>query len=349
MKWRWIGFAALAAAVGTVCLAVATHHGQTTLALAGIVTTDDVVVSPRVAGCLARLHVREGESVKRGQLLAEIEPDELAAQRAYYSQAAQATSAQVEEVGASLRFQEKEAAAKIRQAAAAVAALEGERSATFAQLEDARGTWTRQERLAQSGAVTDQELDHARRAFEAAQARVEALDRQIDGQRATLELARASVEETAARRAAVLTAQRQHAAAAAQAETAEVKLGYTRLLSPIDGVVDVRAAREGEFVSTGQPVVTLVNPDDLWVRTDVEESYVDQIRLGDRLRIRLPSGAERDGTVFFRGVDAGFATRRDVSRSKRDIRTFEVRLRVGNEDRRLALGSTATVLLPVER
>ncbi|MBK5188551.1 MAG: hypothetical protein JJD97_09900, partial [Gemmatimonadaceae bacterium] len=52
------------------------------------------------------------------------------------------------------------------------------------------------------------------------------------------------------------------------------------------------------------------------------------------------------GTVFFRGVDAGFATQRDVSRSKRDIRTFEIRLRVDNKDRRLATGMTAYVLLP---
>jgi len=100
-------------------------------------------------------------------------------------------------------------------------------------------------------------------------------------------------------------------------------------------------------VAAGQPVVTLVDPDGLWVRVDVEESYVDQLRLGDRLVVRLLSGAERAGTVFYRGVDAGFATQRDVSRTKRDIKTFELRLRVDNADRRLALGMTAYVLLPV--
>jgi HlyD family secretion protein len=111
--------------------------------------------------------------------------------------------------------------------------------------------------------------------------------------------------------------------------------------------VDVRAARAGEVVSAGQPVVTLVNPDDLWVRVDVEESYVDRVRLGDRLAVRLPSGREIEGAVFFRGIDGGFATQRDVSRTKRDIRTFEVRLRADNAERRLALGMTAYVLLPV--
>ena len=58
---------------------------------------------------------------------------------------------------------------------------------------------------------------------------------------------------------------------------------------------------QGEVVNPGQGIVTLINPDDLWVRADVEESYIDRIRLGDRLTVRLPSGARREGTVFYRG------------------------------------------------
>jgi HlyD family secretion protein len=46
-------------------------------------------------------------------------------------------------------------------------------------------------------------------------------------------------------------------------------------------------------------------------------------------------------------VDADYATQRDVSRTKRDIKTFEVRLRCNNDDRRLAVGMTAYVLLPL--
>ena len=100
------------------------------------------------------------------------------------------------------------------------------------------------------------------------------------------------------------------------------------------------------MVNPGQAVVTLIDPDDLWVRADVEETYIDHIRIGDTLTVRLPSGEERQGAVFYRGVDAGFATQRDVSRTKRDIKTFEIRLRCDNKDRRLAVGMTAYVLLP---
>ena len=149
------------------------------------------------------------------------------------------------------------------------------------------------------------------------------------------------------RRSQVRTSEHSLAAAAAQRTKADVRLRYTEIHAPIDGIVDVRAVRVGEIVTPGQPVVTLINQDDLWIRFDVEESYIDRVRLGDKLAVRLPSGVEMQGTVFYRGVDAAFATQRDVSRTKRDIKTFEVRLRVDNQDRRLAVGMTAYVSLPV--
>ena len=100
-------------------------------------------------------------------------------------------------------------------------------------------------------------------------------------------------------------------------------------------------------MTSGQPVLTLINPDDFWVRADVEETYIDRVRNGDRFVVRFPSSQETTGTVFYRGVDAAFATQRDVSRTKRDLKTFEIRLRVDNSDRRLVVGMTAYVLLPL--
>jgi HlyD family secretion protein/ABC-2 type transporter len=109
------------------------------------------------------------------------------------------------------------------------------------------------------------------------------------------------------RRSALRSSEQQPAAAEAQEVKASVRLAYTDVRAPIPGVVDVRAARVGEYVNPGQAIVTLVDPDDLWVRADVEETYIDRVRLGDRLRVRLPSGEEREGTVVHRGVDAVLA------------------------------------------
>jgi HlyD family secretion protein len=96
----------------------------------------------------------------------------------------------------------------------------------------------------------------------------------------------------------------------------------------------------------GGPIVTIIDVDHLWVRADVEESYVDSIQFGDRLQVRFPSGERLQGTVFFKGVENEFATQRDVSRTKRDIKTFAIKVSVPNPGRRLFTGMTATVLLP---
>jgi len=324
------------------------YRPPTALVLTGIVTTNDVVVSPQIAGQIRQLLIAEGDQVKKDQLLAVITPDELKAESAYYAQNAAGLTSQVQESEAALRFQQLQTTDQIRQAESTLAAIESQVDAAAADLENARLTYTRTENLSKEGVVSPQELDQARTANNAAQAKLAALKKQVDAQRATVALARSNAEQVAMRRSQVVSNQHQQAAAVAQRAKADVRLAYTELKAPIDGIVDTRAVRIGEVVNPGQPIVTLINPDDLWVRADVEETYIDRVRLGDKLTVRLPSGVEREGTVFYRGADAGFATQRDVSRTKRDIKTFEFRLRVDNSDRRLAVGMTAYVLLPLQ-
>jgi HlyD family secretion protein len=319
-----------------------------TLTLTGIVTTNDVIVSPQVAGQVQQLLVTEGDVVKKDQLVATIRPDELRADTAYYAQSEKGASSQVQESEAALRYEQSQTLQQIAQAESTLASIEAQVKAAQADLAAAEATFARTRDLAGQRIASAQDLDQARAAAEAARGRLDALRKQVEAQRAAVALARANAAQVDVRRSQVQAMQHEQAAAAAQRSKADVRLGYTEIRAPIDGQVDVRAARAGEYVTPGQPVVTLVDPDDLWVRADVEESYVDRVRIGDRLRVRLPSGAEREGAVFYRGVDAGYATQRDVSRTKRDIKTFEVRLRVDNKDRALAVGMTAYVSLPVK-
>jgi HlyD family secretion protein len=317
------------------------------LVLTGIVTTNDVIVSPQIAGQIERLLVNEGDLVTRDQLLAVIKPDELRQERAFYSQTAQGVSSQVKESEAALRFQERQTGDQIRQAEATLSSAESQETAAEADLESARLSFERLQKMSSQGIAPVEQFDQARTAYDGAKARVASLKKQVEAQRSAVALARSNAEQIAVRRSQLQANEHQQAAAQAQQARADVRLTYTELHAPIDGIVDVRAARVGEVVNPGQAVVTLLNPDDLWVRADVEESYIDRVRIGDGLTVRLPSGEEREGTVFYRGVDAGFATQRDVSRTKRDIKTFEIRLRVDNRDRRLAVGMTAYVLLPI--
>jgi multidrug resistance efflux pump len=290
------------------------HPGPADLVLTGIVTTNDVLVSSQVGGRVSRLLVAEGSTVKANQVVATLEPGELQADRAFYARSAEAVASQVEASRAEL---------------AAAVAQDSEARATLA---NARRTYERTQALLSGGSVAQQDVDAATTALNVAKARADAAERQV-----------------ANRTSALAANQQQQAAAAAQTTKANVRLNYSEITAPIGGIVDVRAARVGEVITPGQPIVTLVNPDSLWVRADIEETYIDRIRLGDTLNVRLPSGAERKGTVIYRGVDADFATQRDVSRTKRDIKTFEVRLRVDNADRRLAVGMTSYVLLPAPR
>ena len=55
------------------------------------------------------------------------------------------------------------------------------------------------------------------------------------------------------------------------------QLGYTKIYAPIDGIVSVRVAKQGEVVAQGSPIVVVVDVDHLWVRADVEESYIDSV------------------------------------------------------------------------
>lgn len=317
------------------------------LVLTGIVTTNDVIVSPQVGGQVQKLLVHEGDSVSAGQLLAVISADELAADQAYYAHSAEGVATEVRENESAVRYQSQQMTQLVRQAEAAVASAEAQRAQAAADLANAQTNYDRLTVLLKSGAISEQTADQQRTDFLVAKAKSEAADRQVDAQRAALELARGQEEQVAMKRSALAASRQQRAAATAQTAKANVRLGYTEIRAPLAGIVDVRAVRAGEVVAAGSPIVTLINPDDLWIRADVEESYIGRIRLGDHLKVRLPSGETRDATVFFRGVDAGFATQRDVSRSKRDIKTFEIRLRVDNKDRRLATGMTAYVLLPV--
>jgi HlyD family secretion protein len=322
------------------------HARSGSLVLTGIVTTDDVIVSPQVTGQIGQLLVNQGDAVVRDQVVARLVPAELQADQAFYLHSAQGDAERVEQGAASLRYQELQTSESIEQAEALLASAVAQQAEAGANLSNAKIQLDRVEALLRGGSVAQQDVDQARTQYAVAKSRSDAADKQVEAQRAAVALANSAAQQVVMKQRELGATEQDRAAAAAQRAKADVRLAYTELRAPINGIVDVRAARTGEVVTPGQPVLTLIDPDNLWVRADVEESYISGVRLGDSLDVRLPSGAMRRGVVFYRGVDAAFATQRDVSRTKRDIKTFEIRLRVDNRDRRLAVGMTAYVLLP---
>jgi HlyD family secretion protein len=91
--------------------------------------------------------------------------------------------------------------------------------------------------------------------------------------------------------------------------------------------------------------VTIVDLNDTWVRAAIPETYADHVGYGDVLRVRLPGGTITRGKLFFKGVESDFATQRDVSRRKRDIRTIVLKIRLDNPKGAFIPGMTAEVLV----
>ncbi len=345
MKRRIIFVIIIAVVAGAIYFALTRKPRE--IILTGIVATDQVIVGSEIQGRVEKMLVKQGDTVKQGDLLALIQPKEWQADLAFYANSVEQSASQVTQAEADLRLQEAQTSNQIAQAEANLGSSKAQSAQASADLENAQLTFKRVEDLFRKGVEAAQTFDQARTAYQGAKAHLESLQDQARSAESALAIAVANGEQIAVRRAMLEASVHQLAAVRAQKDKAKVRLDYSEIRAPVDGIVDVRGALPGEVVNTSQGIVTLINPDDLWVRIDVEETYIEQIRLGDKMKVRLPSGAEREGTVFFRGVDADFATQRDVSRTKRDIKTFEVRLRCDNSDRRLAVGMTAQVPLPL--
>lgn len=316
--------------------------------LTGIVDGNTVIVSPQITGRMIALRVDEGSQVNKGDLIAELDPTELEANLAAAKANVASLENQVKEANHNYTWTNDQTGASIDQAKARV-------TSSNAQLEQARVALARDkddlarlEKLFDKGEVSAQDRDHAEATVKMSAANVAALEESAMAEAAALDVAQANRKQVDVRQSEISTTLAQlQQARASQAQVA-TQLGYTKVYAPIAGVVSVRVAKQGEVVSQGSPIVVLVDVDHLWVRADVEESYIDSIRFGQKLRVELPSGDTCEGEVFFKGVEGDFATQRDVSRTKRDIKTFAIKVSLPDSDRRLFIGMTATVLLPAQ-
>ncbi len=317
--------------------------------LTGVITGNEVIVSPQVSGRLKRLLVDEGNSVKTGQLIAELDPAELIAARDAAAANVHTLQARLAQSGTTRSWTDEQTNASLRQAQAALTAVRAQLEQARATLWQADVTFKRQQGLFDQGVVAAQQRDDAEAAFRVAQAAVKTQEDQVRASEAQVAVAEANRKQVIVQSSDVQAVTAQLSQAIAQTRQAETQLGYTQIFAPLDGIVSIRAARQGEMVPAGGPIVTILDVDHLWVQADVEESYANQIGFGQKLKVRTQSGDELEGTVFFKGVENNFATQRDVSRTKRDIKTFAIKISIPNQDRRLFAGMTAYVVLPAPK
>jgi HlyD family secretion protein len=325
-----------------------TDHSRD-LVLIGTVDANQVIVSAQVEGRIQKLLVDEGTPVKAGDLIATLDPSELQAQEA----AAVATIASLQHKVAEMQHTEESTAGST---SSDVANAQAKLSSAKAQLLQAKAALERTEsdsrrtiELAKTGVASDQERVQAETNLQAAQATVQAQQDLVRAAEADLNSAIARTQQANAAQSTVAATEADLKTAIAQRSQAEVRLGYTNIVAPVTGIVSVRAARQGEVVNIGAPIVTIVDLNDTWVRVAIPETYADHIGYGDTLRVRLPGGTITRGKVFFKGVEGDYATQRDVSRRKRDIKTIVLKVRLDNPRGEYVPGMTAEVLVSPEQ
>ena len=314
--------------------------------LIGIVDANQVIVSSKIMGRIEKLYVDEGSKVKAGDLIAEIDSAELEAQKNAAEAMIHAYGSQVSSMQATEQQTLGETNSGVANAKARLAAAKATLNQAEADMVRIQSDSRRTMALAQAGVASEQESVRAQEQYNAQHAVVQAAQRNVDAAQADLTAANARLHQQSAASSNVAANQAQVANAKAQLAEAETRLGYTKIYAPVNGTVSVRATRQGEVVNPGTPIVTIIDFNDTWVRAEAPETESRYVSVGDKLKVRLPQGNPIEGNVIFKAVESDFATQRDVSRRKRDIKTIGLKLKVDNPQGELVPGMTAEVLLP---
>lgn len=294
----------------------------------GMVNAD---IKAQVTGYLLRQDYKEGSFVKKGQLLFEIDP------RPFQAAVDQANG-QV----AQFQGQLEQANSQVTQAEAQVAQANSQLLQSQAQVAQAQANQVKTQLdvnkyapLAEQKAVTQQEYDNAVQANVVAKAQVKATEAGVETARAQLRAANAQIRTA---KAAIATAKGQIENARATVRTAELNLGFTRIVSPIDGIAGIAQAQVGNLISTTSPPLTTVSTVDP-IKVYFTLSEQEYLRFTKRNLIEARPGASvvqielelilADGTIYPQKGSFFFADRQ-VDQKTGAIRMAGIFLNPGN-------------------
>jgi HlyD family secretion protein len=275
---------------------------------------------------IEEMRVREGERVKKGQLLATLDTQSLS--QNVDQRAAQAAAQ--EQVLARL-----EAGSRPEEIRKAKADVEAARVAA----DNAERTYARIKALVARQFVAEQQASDARAEADGAQARLKAAQE-------TLQLAvlGARKEDIAAARA-TLDANR------AALAIAKKQLADAALYAPADGIIQDRILEPGDMASPQHPAYTLALADPVWVRAYVPGPHLGKLRPGMRAVVTTDSypDARYQGWIGFISPTAEFTPKSVETTEVRTSLVYQVRVFVCNPQDQLRLGMPATVTIPLDQ
>ena len=293
----------------------------------GTVEGKEVNVSSMIAGRIESICCREGDAVRKDQLLVELESDELKASVAKAKASVEKARADIEVYASSIESARADVAgfeAKIKSASAEV-------EKSDANLAEAKLELERAETLVSRNAVSKASYDLAKTAYRTSLANVDAAGA---GKNAAVAAKAAAVSRLKNMEDQLVSARANLKVAEAEVDLSMAKLAQARILSPMDATIVYLALEKGEIADPGVALMTLVDLSNLYVRVDVEETAVPEISLQAPVQIRVQGLSDRTlpGRVVEIGPYGGFATQRDVFRGRQDIKTFRVKIGVDNSD-----------------
>jgi HlyD family secretion protein len=262
----------------------------------------EVKVSPDISGEITELTVQEGDTVKKGQILARIYADAYNIQR---SQAASGVAQSQAQVGVQQ--------AQVSNSQAALGALQ-------AQQEQAERTYNMQKQLYNDKVISASEFNVSDANYKTAKANYNAAVQSINGVKAGVQSARANVQ----------TAQ-------ASLQKANTDLGRTAIVAPMDGVVSLLNVKKGEKVAgnsfnVGTEMLRIADMDKIEIRVDVGENDVPKVKLGDSAIVSVDAYSERK----FKGLVTQIASSNNgasnqLASATSDVTQYKVYIRIIKE------------------
>ncbi len=329
-----------------------------------------VDLSFKVAGRMTELHVKEGDWVKKGQLIARLDPVQLQQQRFRDVAAVSNAQSNYDQLVTSIQYQEAtlesdiaarkadldEARAKldellagsrpqeIQQAEAGVADAK-------AQLDQARADWERAQTLYKNEDISTQQFDQYRQRFDSATAMAHQANEkysvvkegprkediaagraQVARAQAALGTAEANRIDLARKKQELVARRAQIEQARGQAGISDAQLNDTEIYAPIDGVVLVKSAEAGEVLAAGTTIVTVGDLDHPWLRAYVSETDLGRVKLGEKVKLSTDSypGKTYWGTVSFISSEAEFTPKQIQTKEERAKLVYRIKVDVDN-------------------
>lgn len=349
------------------------------LHVSGNIEVTDAEVAFKIAGRVEKRTVEEGQLVKAGEAVAQLDSSDLSWEVALRRAELEAARIALAELEAGSRPEEIAAAeAAMDKAQALLTELEtgsraqevavAEATLTRATVEKRRleGEFKRAARLLESHAISMEEYEARQAAYQVSIARereaAEQLNLVKEGPRQEqIQQARAALAQAKAQYQLVKAGPRQEAIEQARARVkqaeaalrlAETRLGYATLVSPLSGIVLSENVEAGEYVAPGTPVVTVGDLENVWLRAYVQETDLGRVKVGQRVRVTTDTypGKVYEGRVSFVASKAEFTPKNVQTQQERVKLVYRVKVDIPNPNMELKPGmpADAEILLTTE-